>query len=905
MNGNPDGSQSPSPTRAPRPYRWLMRALPPALRRRFGDEIEALFAERLRRADTRWERWRVWRLGIADLVAQSVAERSASLRRGAGLRRMPSPAAPRSELTSSVARDVRFTLRGLRRSPGFTLVVILTLALGIGATAAVFSVVNALLLQPLPYAEPQQLVAVWPQSNANKTMVKRVEESVPALESVSGISIWTFVAAGDGVEPEEVEMALVSPSHFDLLGVAPMIGRTFRPQDAAKGEAGYVVLAYDFWATRYGADPKILGRQVRLAGADYDERTVIGVMPPGFRPVVTRRLAGWVPLEETDAATLADDNSWFVNWTIGRLAPAATIEQAAAQLRVLAPVLRAEVPSILDEEDVRRMSIEPLRQSRVGKSGGILWLLLGTVSLVLLIACANVANLQLARGETRARELAVRRALGAGAGRLVRQLLTESTVLAVAGGVLGVALAHALLPVLLARVPAEFPLPAQVGVDGAVLAFALGLSLLCAVGYGIAPALRAVRTDDPEALRQGSRGWVGVRRGGMSSTLVAAEVALAVLVVVGSGLTLRTLHNLRRADPGFDAEGLLVLRPNPPSWRYADAAARQRFFAEALARVRDLPQVESAAGIQLIPVTTGNWSFPTYPEGLELAADASPPSTNFRVVTPGYFETLRIPLLGGRTLSHEDRAAAPKAAVVNRAFAEELWPGKEPIGRQVRIFSATNDPWRVVGVVGDVHQRALDVSPRPEMYVVDEQLGWDVTLSLMVRVRGDDPLRLAPTLRQLIWQLDDETAIADLDTMDHVIGDSAATVRFVTLLLGAFGLLALALGAVGVYGVTATTVARRTGEFGVRVALGAMRRQILGSALVRGLVPVAAGVAVGTVAAAFGTRLLRELLFGVEPHDPLTFAAVVVLLGLVGVGAILVPAWRATRVDPAEVLRAE
>jgi len=913
MSGDPDGPQP--RRRAPRAYRWLMRGLPGALRRRFGDEIETLFAERLAEAGSLPARLRVWLRGIADLGAHSLAERTAWLRRPPRrrARRRPDGGDPRrrhrrsrrSEPMRSTIGDLRFTLRGLGRSPGFALVVTLTLALGIGATTAVFSVVHALLLRPLPYAEPHELVAVWPEKTMSKAMIRRVAEGVPALESLSGISVWRFLAAGDGAEPEEVEVGLVSPHQFDLLGVPPMIGRTFRPEEGMKGNAGEVVLAYDFWATRYGADPQILGRQVRLAGADYDTRTVIGVMPPGFRPVVADRLAGWVPLEEEPGATLATDDSWYVNWTVARLAAGASIEQAEAQLRAIAPVLRAEVPAIIDEEDVRTASIEPLRATRVGRAGGVLWLLLGAVSLVLAIACANVANLLLARGEARSRELAVRRALGAGSARLVRMLLTESAVLALAGGALGVALALGLLRVILARVPPEFPPAGEVTIDGAVLAFSLALSLLCALGFGVAPALRARRADAPDALRQGSRGWVGVRRRSMSSALVAAEVALAVLVVVGSGLTLRTLRNLYQVDPGFDAEGLVVLRPNPPPWRYGEPEAKKRFYAEVLERFSDLPEVESAAGIQLVPVTSGNWSFPTYPEGLELAAGASPPSTNFRVVTPGYFETMRIPRLRGRTVGEDDRAEAPRAAVVNRTFAEQFWPGEDPIGKEVRIFSDDSDPWRVIGVVADVHQRALDVEPRPEIYVPDRQLGWDVTLSLIVRVRGDDPLRAAPTLRELVWQIDDETAIADLDTMQRVVGESAATARFLALLLGSFGVLALVLGAVGVYGVTAYTVARREGEFGVRLALGAVKRQIMGSALGRGLLPVAAGIAVGVTAATFGTRVLGDLLFGVEPGDPLTSAAVALLLGLVGLGATLVPAWRATRLDPAEVLRAE
>jgi putative ABC transport system permease protein len=882
-------------------YRVALRVLPAAFRARWGADMEQVFDARMKEAgDNVASKSVTFVRSVADVLVHGGAVRSGVMTEGFGMSNGGG-----GWSAGSVAHDLGQAMRSFRRAPGFAGLAIGTLALGLGATTAMFTVLNSLLLQPLPYADPDRLVAVWPEQNFNTAMVRRVAESVPALESISGVSIWTMVIAGDGADPEEVTVALVSASHFDVLGVRAALGRTFTADEGWKGSGDVAILSHELWMRRYGGDPEIIGRRIPLAGAEHGMRTVIGVLPQGHLPVVPAQdPVAWVPLEDTPGLSVAGDSTFYVNWRIARLAAGASTEQAVAQLQGMAAALTSELPNFVQEEDIAAITVEPLRENRVGSMSGILWLMLGAVSLVLLIACANVANLLLARGEMRVRELAVRRALGARSARIVRQLLTEALVLAVAGGVLGVLIARGLLRVIVASLPPSFPDPASIAIDPWVIGFAAGVSVLCAVVFGIAPALRASGATATEALRQGSRGAVGMRSGrGMSNVLVGLEVALAVLLVTGATLMLRTLQQLNDIDPGFRSAGLLVVRPAPPGARYDDAIAMQQFQARVIEQLNALPFVESTASIQLLPVTSENWRFPVRPDGVDIAEGEAPPSVNFRVVTPGYFETMGIPRLDGRSIEMSDRMDAQHVAVINRTMAERFWPGADPIGRTIRTFNLP--PWFVVGVVDDVKQRSLATPPVEEMYVPHEQLEWLVPMFMVVRVRGDDPMSAAPAIRDAIRAVEPETAISSLETYDAVLGRSAGMTRFLTLLLGSFAGLALALGAVGVYGVTAFTTARRIPEFGVRLALGASRRSVLETALFSSMRPVVGGVFVGCLAAAAGAGVIRSQLFGVQPRDPVTFVAVPLLLGLVGVAAILVPAWRAARLDPVTVLRTE
>jgi putative ABC transport system permease protein len=881
-----------------RTYRFLLLAFPAAFRARFGADMEALFEARLSEARGSVRLAGVWAGALFDVIRHAPAERLSLLRS-----RHSQPRIPRGRryLMEQFLRDVRTGFRSLVRVPGFTTVAVLTLALGIGANAAVFSVVFAMLLRPLPYAEPDRLVTVWPERNFNTTLVSRVAESVPALESIAGIAMWTMTLLEDGAEPIEVDAAFVSANYFDVLGTRPQLGRTFVPEEALPGRTEVAVLSYDFWQMRYAGDPAVIGRTIRLSSGEIEARTVIGVMPQGHRPIGGDPIA-WVPIVEQPGHTVATDPTWWVGYRVARIAPGATRADVEAQLRRAGPALRAESSNMISEEDIQNPTAPPLREEAVGTIRPALLVLTGAVALVLLIACVNVANLLLARGEARAREVHVRRALGATRGRVVRQLLTESLLLAVLGALAGLATGWGLLRVIVAQAPPEFREMTSVTIGAPVLLFTLAVSITASLLFGALPALRAGRAAASDIVREGGKGSVGVRAGGTISTaLVALEVALAILLVVSAGLMLRTLRNLYDVDPGFQADGVLTLRPTPSQSGFPDTQSFLRFYDDVLERVRSLPGVSSAAGIQLLPSTTSNWAFPLYIEDHTVPPGATPPSHNYRIVTPGYFETMRIPLMEGRSFTAADRGET-KVVIVNRAFATRYWPGDDAVGKRIRVFMPSGEAHAVIGVVGDVRQFALHRSPEPEIYVPNHQWTWQASLSLVVRAENGDAANLASAIRDVVWSLDRDTPISQMEPLGNVVGRSAATARFVALLLTAFGALALVLGAVGVYGVTAFTVARRLPEFGVRVALGARPRDVVTSAVSSGIVPVVIGIALGWAGALASTRLLRNLLYEVSPTDPVTFAAVIGLLGMVGLGALLVPAWRATRVDPISVL---
>lgn len=796
------------------------------------------------------------------------------------------------------AQDLRFALRVFRTAPGFTIAALLTLALGIGANAAVFGVVDAVLLRPLPYAEPDRLVWVWPEAGFNGAMARRAEEELPALAAVTGVSGWEMTLTGEG-EPLRIDGARVMASHFSVLGVEPMLGRGFLPEEQLPGRHDVVVLSHGLWTRVFGADPGVVGRRIALFAADEETHRVVGVMPPDFRPLEAEYEA-WVPLAVDPALSVTDDDSWYVNMVVGRLAPGATREEAEAQLAGFARRLREEIPRRFGE--VRESSVVPLHDALVRNVRDTLWIVLGAAGLVLLVACVNVANLLLARGKARERELAVRRALGAGRGRIARQLLTESLTLSLVGGALGLLVARLLLGGVTAAAPAELSRLAGIGVDARVFVFAFGASLLAALLAGAVPAIRSSR-GTAGALRSGGRGALtGGDRGGASTLLVAGEMALVLVLAVAAGLMGRSLHSLRAVDPGFRAEGVLTLRLAPRSGVSVSGAERAELYRRILERIEALSGVESAGAIHLLPLTSANWNFFVYPEGREVPEGEAAPTANVRFVVGDYFRTLEIPLVRGRLLDATDRGDAAPVGVVNREFVRRHWPDENPIGREVR-FSATGTPFTVVGVVGDVHQHELRREPRPEVYRPQAQFG-ALGVWLMVRTAGD-PLDLVSAVKEAIWSVAPDVPLSDVAALDQVVARSAASTRFVTLLIGAFGLLALVLGVVGVYGVTAYVVGRRTPEYGIRVALGAGPERVLGGALLRGMAPVAVGIALGVAGALAATRLLASLLFGIEPTDPWTFGAVILVLGVAGLVATALPAWRASRVDPMVVLRNE
>jgi len=880
--------------RARAAYRRLLRLLPEALRARFGGDMEELFAWRLSRCGSRAGRWWTWTRAVADVLKHAALERVRGSRTrdhgeaGMGTR----------------MQDLRWATRTLSRSPLFSAVAVLTLALGIGASTATFSVVGAVLFRGLPYPDAGRLVAVWPEANFNTAMVREAAATMPALESVSGSTGWDLTLIGVG-EPMQVNANRVSASHFRMLGVSAALGRTFSEEEELPDRGDVVILSHAFWVRVFGGDPGVVGRTLQLSGADFDTHTVIGIMPPGFRPLRSRPEV-WVPMTSDPSATVSSDGTWYVNQHYARLAPGATVEQAQEQLRGFARSVQEQLRQRFEEEEVRSASIQPLTEFMARDMTPVLWAALAAVSLVLLIACANVANLLLARGEARARDLAVRSALGAGRERVVRMLLAESGILGVLGGALGIAGAFALVRVVVTLAPEDFPRIRDVAVDGPVLLYAVGITLLATLLAGVVPALRASRVDATASLGGAARASSGRRGSRLTPALVGAEVALAVVVTFGSGLMLRSLLKLTSVDTGLETAGRLVLRANPPESRYGTREQGYTYWTEVLERVRALPDVASAGAIHLLPGTRDNWSFPTWPEGVDIPEGTPIPAANFRIVRPGYFETVGLPPLKGRLPTEADRADTERVVVVNQAFVDRFWPGVDPIGRTLRTLSSGSDPYQVVGVVGNVHQHGLAQATQPEMYFPQEQWrGWSLALWLVVELRDGDPLGHAAAIQQAVWSVDEDVPITGLDAFPRVFDESASSTRFLASVLGSFGALALLLGAVGVFGVTAYAVARRLPEFGVRLALGSSRAGVVGTGLLTCAVPVAVGLALGLGGAAASARALRSVLFGVEPSDPTTYVLVGGTLLVTAALASLLPAWRASRVDPVRVLGAE
>ena len=878
--------------RARRVYRALMRILPDEMRCRFGQEMEEVFVHRLNGArDSTARSARVWLAAITDLVVQAAASRRDQTRED------------RWHM-QTIMQDVRYGVRAAVAAPGLALVAILTLGLGIGASTATFSVVHAVLLEDYPFDDPDRLVFVWPEHNANKAMTLLAAERMSSLQRISGLSSWALTLTGEG-EPRELDGLLVASGYFEMLGVRPALGRTFTPDEELPGQAGVVILSHGFWVEAFGADPGVVDRVVDLGGAEYQRRRVIGVMPPGVEDF-WRHTDVWIPLEGDPALALADDDTWYVNDRLARLAPGATLAQANAEVRQYAAEVQRALPDQVSPEEAAAATVRPVRAHLTRNVGTAIRVALGAVALVLLIGCFNVANLLLARGDSRARDLAVRAALGAGRTRMTRMLLAEAGLLGLIGGALGIASALVLVRLIARLAPDGFPSSDAIAVSPNVLLFALGVTLLSTLVAGLVPALRVGRVDATAALAGGARGAVAHTGGRLTSALVGGQIALAVIVTVGSGLMLRSLTTLLAVDPGLQGEGVLALKPNPPTGRYPDGTAFQAYYEQVVERVAALPGIESVGAIHILPGGTDNWSFPTFPEGWVAAPGAPTPSVNFRAVRGDYFRTVRIPLVAGRAPGDSDRADTEPVVAVNEAYVARFWPGEEALGKTLSIFSPTGTRHRVVGVVADVRQHTRDAPPLPEMYFSHGQVPWNqMWMWIVARVRSGSPMDQARAVQEAIWSIDPDVPISGIAELADVLGQSTRMTRFMATLLTAFGALALVLSGVGVYGVTAYTSGRRRPEFGVRLALGSSRSQVVRSAAGHSLVPVAVGLAVGIVGAAASSSLLASVLYEIEPSDPTTFAGVTAILGVVGLLAAVVPAWRVSRVDPVSVLGSE
>jgi putative ABC transport system permease protein len=809
---------------------------------------------------------------------------------------------------SDVLRDLRLALRSLWKAPGFTAVAVITLALGIGANTAIFSVVNGVLLRPLPYHEPERIVVV------RELYADGVQGSVAgpnfldwrarnrSFEELSAFRQRTLTVSGDG-DPEEVSGAQVTSDFFRMLGVSPAAGRAFSPEEE-EGEAHAVVLGDGFWRTRYAADPDIVGRAIRLNGRPF---TVVGIAPAGFTYPGASQV--WLPAElKIGRAADRDSHSFGV---LGRLKPGVSLEAARADLTAVMRDLAREFPQ---SNSGRTVELTPLVSDTLGAVRPALLLVAGAVTLVLLIACANIANLFLVRASGRQRELAVRAALGAGRWRIARQLLAEAIVLAILGGVVGVLLAAWGVDTLLALRPRGIPRLSEIGIDLATLGFTLVVSLLVGIGFGLAPALALSRRDPADWLRGEGRGTSeGRSRLRLRHALVVVQVSLALVLLVGASLLVVTVRRLTAIEPGFEPDHAMVFDLPTLSSRYPDQQRQVAFIGRVLASLGAMPGTEAVGAVFYLPLGSSSVSGDFVFEGAPPPQPGRETYAGYRMVSGDFFGALGVRIRRGRPLDAEDRAGATRVAVVNEAFVRHFLGAREPLGRRLTFGDGSEDvQWmEIVGVASDVRTLGLTTDPPPEIYVPFEQIDADMGTvflgsSLSVAVRSDGtPERMAPAVRAAVRQVDPEQMVSNLRPAGVLVSDAIARQRFSMLLLLAFGGLALVLAGVGVYGVLAYTVSQRTRELGIRVALGAHAGAVRGLVLRQGLGVALVGLVLGLAGALGLSRLLGAVLYEVSPTDPLALAAAAGVLAGVAAIACLIPAVRATRVNPVEALRSE
>jgi putative ABC transport system permease protein len=797
-------------------------------------------------------------------------------------------------------QDLRYATRLLVKSPSFTVVALATLALGIAANAAIFSIVNALLLRPLPYAEPGRLVMLWQDLRARGG--PEDEWLAPAhffdwrgratsLES-SAIFRGSSPSLTGAGEPEQLRGWAVSADFFRMLGVAPALGRDFRAEDDLANAPPTAILTHGLWVRRFGSEPSLVGRTISLNRAPV---TVIGVLPPSFRnpfgaPEIFR------PLQLNPVGASRGNITLQM---IARLRPGVSFEQARAELATVGAAVAAEHPNTDKGATIR---LTRLHDEVVGDVRAPVLALLGAVVLVLLIACANIGNLQLARASVRAREIAVRTALGAGRAHIVRQLLTESLLLGLVGSIGGLLLASWMLDALLALAPDDTVRLDEIRIDGGVLAFGMGLAVATSVVFGLVPAFHSVRGDVAATVKEGGKGSGAPRAGvALRSAFVVAELALALVLLVGAGLFMRTLTNLRAVDPGFRPDRLLTAFVAPPAIGYEKPPQVRTFYRSLLERLEGAPGVEQAAIVSVLPFSGNDTDTGFEIEGRPKAANPGDrPAAWVRMVSASFQPTMGIRLEAGRFIEPRDRENVDRVAVINRALASQYWPNENPIGR--RIFAGQN-PITIVGIVADVHHRSLQEAPRGQMYLSYEQFG--IRGMTVVLKSAGNPTTLVPVLREAVAALDPNLPLSSIATMDTLMAASVALPRMITLLMGAFAGASLFLAAIGIYGLMAYTVTLRTQEFGVRMALGAASRDVLGLVLGQAVRLAVVGILVGAVASYAAARLIATLLFGVTASDVPTFAVTAALLGSIALVASYVPARRAVRVDPVTALRAE
>ena len=805
-------------------------------------------------------------------------------------------------------RDVRLAARSLMKTPAFTVAASLALALGIGATTAILSVVNGVLLRPLPYADSDRLMVILhegrnPVAPANFRDWRARTRSFSAMGAAE---YWTPNLSG-GDQPEHVNGLHISAEIFPMLGVRPLLGRVFTAAEDAPESQRVAVLGYGLWQRRFAGDPGVIGRTVALDG---ERVTVIGVMPASFQfaPFWATHAELWAPLALGVRASSRGGNSLRV---FARLRPGVTIEQARSDVAAVTARLEQDFPGTN-----RNVTIQSLKQKVVGDIQTPLVVLLVAVAFVLLIACSNVAHMLLARATSRQKEMAVRTALGATRSRLIGQLLSESALLALMGGAGGLAIAYWGVRVLVAASPAIIPRVAAVSIDGRVLAMTMVITIATALLFGIVPAFRAARVDLAESFKDGDRASSDGRgRHGLRSALVMSEFALALVLLVGAGLMIRTFSALQRVDPGFDPRNVLTMSISTAGSAEADSSVRAGFFAEVLARVRAIPGVEAAGYINHLPIDGDQWGRSFVVEGRPKPKPGDMPGAVYRVVHPGYFQSMRIPVVRGRDVSDRDRAGSPPVVVINEFMAKTFWPGEDPIGKRIALGDAE---WlTVAGVTKNTVIQQLSAPPESELFLPYSQSPYPRSpeahfqyLTLTVRVRCPrsgvcDPSTFASPITTVVRTIDGKVAISAVQSMRHVLDQATAEPRFYLVLLAAFAGIALVLAAVGIYGVMSYSVSRRTHEIGIRMALGATASSVERAVIQRGMSLALAGTGIGIVGALLLTRMMAGLLYGVAPSDATTFVAVTAMLGGVALVASYLPARRATRIDPLIALRSD
>ena len=805
-------------------------------------------------------------------------------------------------IVGTALADVRYGARRLRAAPGFTAVTILTVAIGVGGTTAIFSAVNPILFEPLPYPNANRIAMILEiRNDGGRTpgtfgMFRALAERNHSFEAIAVIKTWQPTVTGAD-RPERFDGQRVSASYFRVLGVSPIVGRDFEPSDDRFHGPNVVILGDALWRRRFAGDRTIVGRQITL---DDNLYTVIGVMPDGFENVLAPSAALWAPLQY-DPSLPAQGREWGHHLrTVGRLRSDAGVEEATREINVLGrAVLNEQLPETYDPNT--QFSVASLHDDLTRGVRPALVAILGAVLLVLVIACVNVTNLLLARGVQRHGEFALRAALGAGRSRLIRQLLTESLLLAALGGAGGMAVAMLGVRALVALSPSGLPRAGAITIGGAVFAFGLAVTTLIGLAFGLIPALQAAQSDPHRDLQHSSRHTVGGHRRARSA-LVVAEVALAIVLLVSSGLLLRSMERLFAVPVGFDSAGLLTMQVQIVGHRFDQNGARHRFFEQALEAVRRVPGVMAAGLTSQLPMSGDRDEYGAHFEASPTQAAETYGVFRY-IVRPGYLETMRIPLRRGRLLDERDANGAPLVMIISESLADSRFPSRDPIGQRLRIGPA--GPFTIVGVVGNVKQMSLALSESDAVYINAPQ-SWfaDSTMSLVVRVRGD-AAALAPAVRQAVWSVDKDQPVVRIATMDDLLAASAAERRFALILFEAFALAALALAAAGIYGVLAGSVAERTREIGVRSALGASRGNILALVVRQAMTLTVLGAIVGLVGAIAASEAIVTLLFGVSRLDPVTYVAVITLLLSVSAAACWIPAWRAARVDPAVTLRAE